>query len=74
MILAIYTHKYGADYYLLRNDEEVQKLRYTIASDFWEEGDWTGSPEQVNQYWQDKSEACQEWFETCSITYHYEKP
>lgn len=73
MILAIYTHKHGADYYLLRDDEEVQRLRKGIAQEYWDGDTWTGSPEQVEQYWQDKSECGLEWFDTTSLTYHYEK-
>ena len=78
MILAIYTHKYGADHYLLRDDEEVQRLRKEIAEEYWfrdgRSDTWTGSPEQVDQYWQDNAESALEWFETTSLTYHYEKP
>lgn len=85
MILAIYTHKYGADYYLLRDDEEVHQLRKGIAQEYWDRDTWTrspaakasptwtGSPEQVDLYWQDKSECGLEQFETISLTYHYEK-
>lgn len=85
MILAIHTHnhthKYGADHYLLRDDEEVQRLRKEIAQEWgtrhwltWSGDTWTGSPEQVNQYWQDRAKCAFEWFETTSLTYHYEKP
>ena len=73
MILAIYTHKHGADYYLLRDDEEVQRLRKGIAQEYWDGDTWTGSPEQVEQYWQDKADCGLEWFDTTSLTYHYEK-
>lgn len=73
MILAIYTHKHGADYYLLRDDEEVQRLRKGIALEYWDGDTWTGSPEQVDQYWQDKADCGLEWFDTTSLTYHYEK-
>jgi hypothetical protein len=73
--LAIYTHKYGSDYYLLRDDDEIARLRKEIAEEFWDgDNPWTGSPEQVDQYWQDKSEAALEWFETTSLTYHYKTP
>jgi len=78
MILAIYTHKYGSDYYLLRDDQEVDRVRKEIAGEYWEGNDpWTGSPEQVDEYWQDKSRlfvgSRQEWFESVPLTYHYEK-
>jgi protein-tyrosine-phosphatase len=75
MILAIYSHKYGADHYLLRDDQEVERLRKEIAEEYWDLDDpWTGSPEQVDHYWQDKSESALEWFDSVSLTYHYEKP
>jgi hypothetical protein len=83
MILAIYTHKYGADVYLLRDDDEIARLRKEIAEEFWDgDNPWTGSPEQVDQYWQwtvdqywqDKSDDEQRELRTTSLTYHYKKP
>ena len=73
MILAIYINRRGANYYLLRNEEEVQRFRKEIVEEHWDGDTWTGSPEQVDQYWKDKAECGLEYFFTTSLTYHYEK-
>ena len=77
MFICIYTHKYGVDTFLARNEREVESIRYDIARRYFDQissEEWTGLLEQVDFYWQHMEECSREWFESNAAEFYFTTP